>query len=34
MIAAARAELGKFGCIGVSLLLPWFDSRSIDAVAI
>jgi len=34
VIAVARAELGKFGCIGVTLLLPWFGSRSIDAVAI
>jgi len=23
VIAVARAELGKLGCIGVTLLLPW-----------
>ena len=34
LIAVARAEFGKFGCIGVTLLLPSFGSRSIAAVAI
>ena len=34
MIAVARAEFGNLGCIGVTLLLPSFGSRSIDAAAI